>query len=76
MEGPSCGVCQQVKIDHKCTTEKLQSLNVSLWPWDDIIMVFVIGLPHNLEGMDDIWVIIDRLSKTTFYFVSLYKPSE
>jgi hypothetical protein len=39
-------------------------------------MVFVIGLPHNLEGMDDIWVIIDRLSKTTFYFVSLYKPSE
>ncbi|WVZ58484.1 hypothetical protein U9M48_008756 [Paspalum notatum var. saurae] len=37
----SCGVCQRVKIEHKRSAGKLQSLDVPLWPWDDIAMDFV-----------------------------------
>ncbi|WVZ96328.1 hypothetical protein U9M48_041983 [Paspalum notatum var. saurae] len=60
----SCGVCQRVKIEHKPSTGKLQSLNVPLWPWDDIAMDFVVGLPRTPKGKDAIWVVMDRLSKS------------
>jgi hypothetical protein len=42
----SCSVCQQVKAEHKRPAGLLQSLAVSEWPWDDIAMDFVVGLPR------------------------------
>ncbi|WVZ64524.1 hypothetical protein U9M48_014026 [Paspalum notatum var. saurae] len=58
----SCSVCQRVKIEHKRSAGKLQSLDVLLWPWDDIAMDFVVGLPRTPKGKDAIWVVVDRLT--------------
>uniref|UniRef100_A0A6N2KT27 Reverse transcriptase domain-containing protein n=1 Tax=Salix viminalis TaxID=40686 RepID=A0A6N2KT27_SALVM len=59
------GICQQVKIEHQKPTGKLQSLSVLEWKWEDISMDFVMGLPKGKKSNDAIWVIVDRLTKTT-----------
>ena len=46
----SCGVCQRVKAERKRPAGKLQSLEVPLWPWDDVTMDFVVGLPCTPKG--------------------------
>ena len=53
----SCGICQRVKAEHK----------VPMWPWDDIAMDFVVGLPRSPRGRDTIWVVVDRLSKVAHF---------
>ena len=55
----SCGICQRVKAEHKSPAGKLQSLEVPMWPWDDISMDCVVGLPCSPRGRDTIWVAID-----------------
>jgi hypothetical protein len=70
----SFGVCQRVKVERKTPTGKLQSLEVPLWPWDDIAMDFVVGLPHSPRGRDSIWVVIDRLSKVA-HFIPIQSTS-
>ncbi|GJU20273.1 putative reverse transcriptase domain-containing protein [Tanacetum coccineum] len=37
------------------------------WKWDNIIMDFITKLPRTLSGYDTIWVIIDRLTKSTHF---------
>ena len=34
-----------------------------MWKWENITMVFVVGLPCSPKGKDAIWVVIDRLMK-------------
>jgi hypothetical protein len=63
----SCSVCQQVKAEHKRPAGLLQSLAVPEWPWDDIAMDFVVGLPRTQRGKDAIWVVVDRLSKVAHF---------
>jgi transposase InsO family protein len=63
----SCGVCQRVKAEHKRPAGKLQSLKVPVWPWEDITMDFVVGLPRTPKGRDAIWVVVDRLSKVAHF---------
>lgn len=63
----SCGVCQRVKAEHKSPAGKLQSLEVPVWPWDDIAMDFVVGLPRTPRGKDAIWVVVDHLSKVAHF---------
>jgi len=63
----SCGICQRVKAEHKSPAGKLQSLEVPMWPWDDIAMDFVVGLPRSPRGRDTIWVVVDRLSKVAHF---------
>jgi len=50
----SCGIYQRVKAEHKSPVGKLQSLEVPMWPWDDIAMDFVIGLPCSPRGRNTI----------------------
>ena len=38
-----------------------------MWPWDDIAMDCVVGLPCSPRGRDTIWVAIDRLSKVAHF---------
>jgi hypothetical protein len=45
----------------------LQPLSVPSWKWDDISMDFITGLPTTQKGHDSIWVIVDRLTKTTHF---------
>jgi hypothetical protein len=61
------------------TARPLQSLPIPTWKWEDISMNFVVGLPKTSKGYDSIWVIVDRLTKTshflpvkTYYLVITY----
>ena len=37
------------------------------WKWDNISMDFVGALPKTVKGFDSIWVIVDRLTKSTHF---------
>jgi hypothetical protein len=45
----------------------MQPLSIPAWKWDDISMYFIIGLPLTPRKHDSIWVIVDRLTKTTHF---------
>jgi hypothetical protein len=45
----------------------LQPLSIPEWKWDDISMDLIVGLPLMTRKFDSIWVIVDRLSKSTHF---------
>ncbi|XP_050895827.1 uncharacterized protein LOC127102503 [Lathyrus oleraceus] len=45
----------------------MQLLDVPEWKWDNISMDFVTSLPNTAKGNDDIWVIMDRPTKSTHF---------
>ena len=59
-----CLTCQKVKFEHKRMGGLVQPLDVPKWKWDSISMDFVVGLPLTRSGMNQIWVIVDRLTKS------------
>ena len=63
-----CLTCQQVKLEHQRPSGLLQQLPIPEWKWDMIAMNFVSGLPRTSSGYDAIWVIVDRLTKTSHFF--------
>ena len=63
----SYGVCQRAKAEHKHPVGLLQPLEVPVWPWDDISIDFVVGLPRTQRGKDAIWVIVDRFNKSAHF---------
>ena len=62
-----CDTCGRVKADHMRTPGYLQPLPIPVWKWEDISMDFIVGLPHTSTGFDSIWVIVDRLTKSTHF---------
>ena len=60
-------VCQQVKVKHQKPTETLQFLTILKWKWEHITMYFIVGLPHTQANHDAIWVIMERLTKSTHF---------
>ncbi|GKV11326.1 hypothetical protein SLEP1_g22590 [Rubroshorea leprosula] len=62
-----CLTCQKVKAEHQRLLGKLQPLPIPQWKWENITMDFVTGLPQTLKGNDSIWVIVDRLTKSTHF---------
>ena len=62
-----CLVCNQVKAEHQKPTGLLQSLPIPEWKWEHITMDFVVGLPRSPKGHDSIWVIVDRLTKSSHF---------
>jgi hypothetical protein len=62
-----CLICQQVKIQHQRPAGLLQPLSIPEWKWEHISMDFVSGLPRVPGGQDAIWVIVDRLTKSSHY---------
>ena len=60
-----CLVCQQVKAKQHKVIRTLQPSPILEWKWEHITMDFVIGLPHTQTDHDAIWVIVDRLTKST-----------
>ncbi|RZC11704.1 Transposon Tf2-9 polyprotein, partial [Glycine soja] len=63
----ACLVCHKAKIEHHRPSGKLQPLEIPQWKWDSISMDFVVGLPRTPRGLDYIWVIVDRLTKSTHF---------
>ena len=62
-----CLTCQQVKAEHQIPTSLLNPLPIPQWKWDNITMDFVSGFPLTQQKHDSIWVIVDRLTKSTHF---------
>ncbi|KAL4022930.1 hypothetical protein IC575_016676 [Cucumis melo] len=60
-----CLVCQQVKAPRQHPAGLLQPLSVPGWKWESVSMDFITGLPKTMKGYTVIWVVVDRLTKTT-----------
>ena len=54
-----CPNCQQVKGG------MTQAIDIPTWKWDVINMDFITGLPRTCGQHDSIWVIVDRMTKTS-----------
>ncbi|WMV26392.1 hypothetical protein MTR67_019777 [Solanum verrucosum] len=46
-----------------------QEINIPTWKWEVINMDFITGLPHTRRQHDSIWVIIDRVTKSSRFLV-------
>ena len=62
-----CLTCQQVKAEHQRPAGLLQPLEIAEWKWEHITMDFVTHLPRTLRKHDAVWVIVDRLTKSTHF---------
>jgi hypothetical protein len=62
-----CDTCQKVKADNIKPGGLLQPLSILDCKWDDISMDFIVGIPLTAHKFDSIWVIVDRLSKSTHF---------
>jgi hypothetical protein len=62
-----CDICQRMKASHLKVAGTLQPLPIPSWKWEDIYMDFIVGLPNTFRHHDSIWVIVDRLTKTTHF---------
>ncbi|GJX13452.1 putative reverse transcriptase domain-containing protein [Tanacetum coccineum] len=45
----------------------LQQPKIPVWKWEGIAMDFITKLPRTSSGHDTIWVIVDRLTKSTHF---------
>ncbi|WMV20183.1 hypothetical protein MTR67_013568 [Solanum verrucosum] len=64
-----CNNCQQVKYEHQSPAGLLQRMPISEWKWEKIAMDFVVCLPKTLGKFDSIWVVVDRLTKSTHFIL-------
>jgi hypothetical protein len=62
-----CNTCQRIKASHLKVAGTLQPLSIPSWKWEDVCMDFIVGLPNNSRHHNSIWVIVDRLTKTTHF---------
>ena len=62
-----CAICQQVKVERKKPFGLMQLLPVPQLKWENITMDFVYKLPRTRNGYDGIWVIVDRLTKSSHF---------
>ena len=64
-----CLTCRKVKAEHQRPHDKMQPLDNPLWKWEDITMDFITKLPRTARGVDSIWVIVDRLTKSAHFIL-------
>ncbi|GJT10837.1 putative reverse transcriptase domain-containing protein [Tanacetum coccineum] len=62
-----CLTCSRVKAECQKPSGLLIQPEIPMWKWERIIMDFVTKLPKTSSGHDIIWVIIDRLNKSTHF---------
>lgn len=63
----ACLTCQKSKIEHHKLLVLMQPLSIPEWKRDNISMNFVMIFPKTMKGCDSIWVIVDRLAKSTHF---------
>jgi hypothetical protein len=66
-----CDSCHRMKASHLKSACVLQPFSIPMWKWDDISMDLIVGLPLTARKKDSIWVIVDKLTKTT-HFVAVH----
>ncbi|CAH1446825.1 unnamed protein product [Lactuca virosa] len=69
-----CLTCRRVKADHQRPHGMLQPLEVPQWKWEQNSMDFITKLPRTARGVDVIWVIVDRLTKSV-HFLAISESS-
>ena len=62
-----CLTCQQVKDEHQKPTWLLQPLEVAKWKWEHVTMELLTYFPRTPQRHDAVWVIVDRLNKSTHF---------
>ncbi|GKE23791.1 putative reverse transcriptase domain-containing protein, partial [Tanacetum coccineum] len=62
-----CLTCVRVKAEHQRPLRLLVQPAIPEWKWDNITMDFITKLPRSSQGFDTIWVIVDRLTKSTHF---------
>ncbi|GJZ39458.1 putative reverse transcriptase domain-containing protein [Tanacetum coccineum] len=62
-----CLTCAKVKAKHQRPSGLLVQPAIPEWRWDNIMMEFITKLPKSSQGFDTIWVIVDRLTKSTHF---------
>jgi hypothetical protein len=73
-----CDTCQRVKADHLRPARNLQPLSIPEWKWEDTCMDVIVNLPRTSHGYNSIWVIVDRLTKSTHFIhvATTYKVNQ
>ncbi|GJT87800.1 putative reverse transcriptase domain-containing protein [Tanacetum coccineum] len=62
-----CLTCAKVKAEHQRPSGLLVQPEIPQWKVDNITMDFITKLPKSSQGYDTIWVIVDRLTKSTIF---------
>ncbi|GJW22818.1 putative reverse transcriptase domain-containing protein [Tanacetum coccineum] len=62
-----CLTYDKVKAEHQRPSGLLVQPKILEWKWDNITMDFVTKLPKTSQGYYTIWVIVDRLTKSTIF---------
>ncbi|GJW26964.1 putative reverse transcriptase domain-containing protein [Tanacetum coccineum] len=62
-----CLTCARVKAEHQRPSGLLVQPAIPEWKWDNIMMDFITKLPKSSQGLDTIWVIVDRLTKSAHF---------
>ncbi|GKB35656.1 putative reverse transcriptase domain-containing protein [Tanacetum coccineum] len=62
-----CLTCSKVKAEHQKPSGLLQQLEIPEWKWERIAMDFITKFPRTSSGHNFIWVIMDILTKSTYY---------
>ncbi|GJW79071.1 putative reverse transcriptase domain-containing protein [Tanacetum coccineum] len=62
-----CLTCAKVKAEHQKPSGLLVQPEIPEWKWEKITMDFVTKLPKTENGYDTIWVIVDRLTKSSHF---------
>ena len=63
----SCLTCQKSTVKHQKPTSLMKPLSIPEWKSYSVSMDFVPGLLKTSKGNDSIWVIVDRLTKSTHF---------
>ncbi|GJV77310.1 reverse transcriptase domain-containing protein [Tanacetum coccineum] len=62
-----CLTYDKVKAEHQRPSGLLVQPEIPQWKWDNIMMDFITKLPMSSQGYVTIWVIVDRLTKSTIF---------
>ncbi|GJU96632.1 putative reverse transcriptase domain-containing protein [Tanacetum coccineum] len=62
-----CLTCTKVKVECQKPYGLLVQPVIPIWKWENITMNFITKLPKTSTGQDTIWVIVDRLTKSTHF---------
>ena len=65
-----CSNCQPLKVEHQRLGGSSQDIVIPTWKWEDVIMDFIMGLIRTRRQHDSIWVIVDRMTKSSHLFSS------
>jgi len=62
-----CPNSQQVEVELQKSRGMTQEINIPTWKWVVINIDFIMGLPRTHRQHDSIWVIVDRVTKSSYF---------